>query len=141
MQRRRYMRAKSGVDMRICKDHWAMMREAIDNKGMSTLIAKDGETALQNEVAQLEAGKNGDPEPHKAAPFDPLMSMHWHFANDALRCGGLYLLGQKPGGGDYCPICEFVANSPGFVAMEAIDNVASQMQLHCYDEGLIPRPS
>jgi len=127
--------------MQICKDHWAMMRQAIDEKGMSSLIAKDGSTAIENEVAQLEAAKNGHPEPHKAAPFDPLMSMNWYWANSALECGGLAVLMAKEDGSPRCPLCEFVSNVPGFVAKSEIENVAKQMQAYCYDEGLIPRPS
>lgn len=130
--------------MKICKDHWQLMRDAIDDRGMSGLVAKDGETALENELAQLEAAKSGDPEPHKAAPLDPLMSMHWHFTNDALRCGGLYLMGAREDGqndGHYCPICEFEKHAEGFVAKEAIGSVADQMAEYCRAEGLIPKVS
>lgn len=129
--------------MKICADHWQLMRDAVDARGMSGLIAKDGETALENEVAQLEAAKAGDPEPYKAAPFDPLMSLHWHFTNDALRCGGLYLMGENPDAEDkhFCPICEFEKHAEGFVAKEAIGSIADQMAAHCRAEGLIPKVS
>ncbi len=129
--------------MKICADHWQLMRDAVDARGMSGLIAKDGETALENELAQLEAAKAGDPEPHKAAPFDPLMSLHWHFTNEALRCGGLYLMTPNPDreDGQFCPVCEFVKNSEGFVAVEEIGSIADQMAAHCRAEGLIPKVS
>src|SRR5206468_3503602 len=110
--------------MQICQDHWKLMRDAIEARGMSGLIAKDGQTAIKNEVAQLEAAKAGDPEPHKASPFDPLMSMHWHFTNEALRCGGLYLLTPSPDGGEFCPLCEFVKHQEGFNAAEQIGSIA-----------------
>ena len=124
--------------MKICESHWRMMRDAIEERGLSGLIAKDGPTAFANEVAQLEAAQVGDPEPHKAAPFDPLMSMHWHFSNEALRCGGLYLLAAPPDGApDYCPVCEFEKNQAGFVGKDAIGSVADAMRAHAIAEKLI----
>jgi hypothetical protein len=130
--------------MRTCKDHWQLMRDAVDARGMSSLVAKDGQTAMANELAQLEAAQAGDPEPHKAAPLDPLMSLHWHFANEALRCGGLYLMGQNDDGkndGHFCPVCEFEKHAEGFVAKEAIGSVADQIADHCRAEGLIAKPN
>ncbi len=121
--------------MRICKEHWQMMRDAVAVRGMDALVAADGEEAMQSVVIELRGGK---------AKFDPLMSLNWHFTGEAMRCGGLYLMGQNETGendGHYCPICEFAKHSKGFEAKEAIGNIADQMAVHCRAEGLIPQLS
>ena len=72
------------------------------------------------------------------------MSMNWHFTNEALRCGGLYLMTVDPvanpqNEGHFCPVCEFVKHSEGFVASEAIGSVADQMLAHSREQGLLPK--
>lgn len=119
--------------MQICKDHWAMMREAIDNKGMSSLVAKDGKAAHENIVSELTVGLQ--------PPFDPLMSMNWHWMAAAIECGGLAMMTPNDDGSPRCPICEYVKNVPSFDPKAKIDNVASQMQKHCIEEQLISKPS
>lgn len=121
--------------MRICQPHWQLMRDAVEVHGMSGLVARDGESAVENAVADLQ--QEPDPE-HKR--FDPLMSIHYHFTNNAIRCGGLYLMGQREDGendGHYCPVCEFEKHMPGFVAKPEIDKVAEQMAGWCREQGLI----
>ena len=118
--------------MRICKEHWAMCREAIDERGMSDLGAKSGEEAAADMVAEL----NGED-----AKFDPLMSMNNHWSSEALRAGGLYLMGETENGendGHYCPICEFEKNAEGFEAKPAIGMIADQMRQYACEAGLIP---
>lgn len=134
--------------MKICKAHWQMMRDAIDSRAMYGLVAKSGEAAMEDQVKQLEEHQRMGEVSERTIKetFDPLMSMHWHFTNEALRNGGLYLMNLDPAAnpeneGHYCPICEFEKHSEGFAALEAIGQVGDQMQAYCYDEGLIPRPS
>lgn len=132
--------------MKICADHWKTMREEIEQRGLSGLIAKTGEAAMEAEVRQLEEAKATGTvsEQTTKETFDPLMSMHWHFTNNALQCGGLYLLGPREDGkndGEYCPVCEFEAHQPGFVAEDQIGVVADQMRDYCLEQGLIARPS
>lgn len=132
--------------MKICADHWQMMRDAIDQRGMTGLVAKSGEAAVEDQVRQLEEAQATGSVSDKtiSETFDPLMSMHWHFMNEALRCGGLYLMGQTEDGsndGHYCPVCEFKKNQEGFVAEEAIGSVADQMREWCIEQGKIARPS
>lgn len=105
-----------------------MCRNAIDERGMSTLVAASGSDAADN---ISEEARGGD------APFDPLMSMNWHFSGEAIRNGGLYLMGQDENGKQYCPICEFVKNMKGFNARRAIDDVADEMRAYCVEAGLI----
>lgn len=123
--------------MKFCQEHWSLCRKAVDDRGMSSLVARDGQAALDNVVAELQ----GD---DAKKTFDPLMSLHWHFVNEALRCGGLYVMGDDPSGkneGHYCPLCEFASNSHGFIAEEAIGNIANQMADWARSEGLIPAVS
>ncbi len=121
--------------MKICKDHWEMMRNAIEDRGMSGLVARDSETAFDNIKEELSGGR---------PDFDPLMSMHWHWTNEAIRCGGLYLMGEDETGandGQFCPVCEFEKNAEGFDAKISIGIVADQMAEYARSEGLIPKVS
>lgn len=129
--------------MKICNDHWTGMREAIEHRGLGGLVSKSGEAAMDAEVRKIEeanrSGKVSDQTLKET--FDPLMSMHWHYTNNALQCGGLYLLSQKEDGGDYCPVCEFEKHQSGFVAAESFARVAEQMREYCIEQGLIELPS
>lgn len=120
--------------MRICADHWALMRAAVGENGMTALVAPDGETAHADLVAELRG--ESDPD-HKR--FDPLMSMHWHWTSHALRTGGLYLLMGKEDGTPYCPVCEFAAHYADFDPAAQINQVAVQMADYCRTEGLIAK--
>lgn len=116
--------------MRICLDHWAMMRASIEAHGMSELVAKSGKEAADNAMTELQG---------EEAPFDPLMSMNWHFHSQALQGGGLYLMGDagSENDGHYCPLCELDRHIPAFDPNEAIDLVAAQMLEYVRKEGLI----
>ena len=102
---------------------------------MSNLVAHDGDEAAE----RLESELNGE---EKTKIFDPLMSLHYHFCGEALRCGGLYLMGENVTGdndGQYCPICEFTQHLDGFDAPEEINNIAAQMAVWARTEHLIPQ--
>lgn len=117
--------------MQICKAHWDTMRTSIADRGMEGLVAKSGKEALDNEMTQLESGES---------KFDPLMSMHWHWMDTALQCGGLSVLMPKPDGSQCCPICELAAHYEDFKPETEINSVADQMRVYCLENGLIARP-
>lgn len=78
--------------MKFCQDHWNAMRQAVEDRGLSGLVAKDGAAAVaQVEEELLERWATRE-------TFDPLMSMHWAIATNAMRAieasGGspLYLM-------------------------------------------------
>lgn len=122
--------------MKICKIHWQMMQDAVKAKGMWALVAPNGKVAADRMVEELETGQS-DPK-----QFDPLMSMHWHFSNEALRAGGLYLMSEcdnQENDNQYCPVCEFVTHSKGFDAKSRIEQVADDMASWCREEKLIPQ--
>lgn len=122
--------------MRICKQHWAEMREAIEARGMSGLIAKDGKQAVDDTVADL----NKEPDP-KNERFDPLMSMNWHWGSIALKAGGLGMMGEGPESNDghFCPICELASHYDDFKPKAEIAEVADQMLDWARTEGLVPK--
>lgn len=85
--------------MKFCQGHWDKLRAAIDQRGLTPLVAKDGRMAMQNTVLELEGRAD-------EAQFDPLMNAHWMIVGRALDLGGMYLMGSTPEGGEYCPVCE-----------------------------------
>jgi hypothetical protein len=89
--------------MKWCTEHWAQLRKAIEDLGLSHLVAKDGASAHANVVAELEAAAQGVDPPQET--YDPLMSSYWAISSRALQMGGLYLMS-----GDYCPLCELNKN-------------------------------
>lgn len=132
--------------MKICKDHWQMMRDAVESHGMMDLVAKSGEAAVDDQARQLEeAQRTGSvSEQTTKETFDPLMSMHWHWMNGALANGGLYLMGSPEDGsneGHYCPVCEFAKHTENFDAKARIESVAAQMRVYCIEQKLIPATS
>lgn len=121
--------------MRICRDHWALCRQTIDEKGLGSLVARDAKTAVDDAVADL----NGEPDP-KHERFDPLMSMNWHWCGVALRAGGLAVMGKGPeeNDGHFCPLCELASHWPDFSPQQAVSGVADEMVAWARTEGLIP---
>jgi hypothetical protein len=83
--------------MQICEKHWAMLRLAIETRGLSQFVVTDGETAMKQALDQLDGHD---------APYDPLASCAWMIMGRATQQGGLYLMT-----GDYCPICEAVKHT------------------------------
>lgn len=81
--------------MRFCQDHWNQLRAAIDERGLTPFIAKNGEIAVQQVARQLQ-GDTGK------ATFDPLMSAHWAIAGNvneflaSAHMNPLYLLSGGP---------------------------------------------
>lgn len=121
--------------MKMCMPHWEMCREAVTDRGMYGLVLKSGKAAVDNIVEELQGGEPA---------FDPLMSLNNHFWGEALRCGGLYLMGQNEtgeNGGHYCPICELEKNSRAYIAKEAIGSIADQMRDHAIKQKMIPEAS
>lgn len=130
--------------MKICDTHWAKLRELIEARSMTHLI-KTGQENMETMVDQI----NGEPTSPK--DYDPLMAANFMVMGQALKQGGLYMMGQKPDGSDYCPICEAVENMakvslPGKtepVGAEWVENhwtvgVVDSIHEHCRRLGLLP---
>ncbi len=90
--------------MQICEKHWGMLRAAVEECGMSHLVARSGEHAMQNVAHELQGTA---PE---VETFDPLMAANMAIMSAALSQLGLYLMA-----GTHCPVCEamkFTADWP-----------------------------
>lgn len=99
--------------MRCCDKHWSMMRQAVEDRGMTHLI----KTAQENvEAAKDQFNNNRGPV---ADEYDPLMSMWWMVAGRAIQMGGMYLM--QPGE-EFCPVCEAIENLTGVPGLK-IDGV------------------
>lgn len=83
-----------GAGVKFCARHWDMLRQALDERGLTPLVATSGAEAAARAQAEL-AGTATD------ATYDPLMACHWAIAGRAMAELGLYLLQ-----GDLCPVCE-----------------------------------
>jgi len=110
------------------------LRKAIEDRGLSHLVAKSGEEAFENMKAELQGESSGS--------YDLLMNCNWMICTAALKEGGLYLLSGKEDGTPYCPICEDVAHNPPEEKEEVetwwIDGPADSVLEYCRDEGLVP---
>ena len=63
--------------MKFCPEHWAALRAAIDSRGLTSLVAEGGETAIKNLASELDHGTTID-------NFDPLMWAHNFIAANAM---------------------------------------------------------
>lgn len=91
--------------MQFCQNHWDRLRAALDERGLSALVGKDGLAAVQATRDQLE----GTPDPATAP--DPLLLANWMIMHRALSVAGLWLMGAEPctvcaTPEGHCPLCE-----------------------------------
>lgn len=115
--------------MRFCIEHWARLRAAIHEKGMSQLVASSGAEAVARLRAELE-GTADD------STYDPLMSAHNAITARALQQGGLYLMMKKDDGSDYCPLCE-ARDKGGADPAEWIDSCTDSIRRYCEERGIL----
>lgn len=111
--------------MRMCQQHWNALRAAIEERGLSSFVSKDGQTAIDRTVDDLHGA------PTKQT-FDPLLGANFAIWSNALDQGGLYLMQ-----GDCCPICESVKRG-GPTAEWWISNAANEQVNKARDLGLLP---
>lgn len=119
--------------MQMCQPHWEQMKQAVKDRGMWHLVARDGKEAVDAAVRQLEGEEN-------ASDWDPLMAMNWNFFSAALEYGGLGVMGEDENGNQYCPLC--LAKNHGEVPeMDKmwVDGCADAMLGHAREAGLVAR--
>lgn len=119
--------------MRMCQSHWDQLRKAIDDRGLSGLVAQSGGKAIENLQSELEEGRT-------KRNFDPLMAANLAIWSNALDMGGLYLMGADENGKEYCPICESEAHG-GQPGEWWITNAANEQLEHAKSLGLLPDAS
>lgn len=87
--------------MKFCQPHWDKLRKAIEECGLSHLIAKDGKEAAAKMVRQIEGTdvKND---------YEPLLSAHWMICGNAINVFGYEIMF-----GETCPLCYLDAHQVG----------------------------
>jgi hypothetical protein len=79
--------------MKICQEHWNRLRTAIEERGLSHFVAKDGKVAANNMVAELQGANTKE-------NYDPLMAANFAIWGNALECWGIEMMTS-----DACPLC------------------------------------
>ena len=112
--------------MQFCQGHWDTLKKAIDERGLSHLIAKDGQAAVAEAKDQL----NGTTDP-SVAP-DPLMQAHWMITGRVMEIAGLGMMYEEecaicdlPTG--HCPLCEVEHGAGPGSAQNWINGCADQI--------------
>ena len=110
--------------MKLCTEHWDALRAAIDARGLSHLISKNGAEAAKKVVSELE-GRGAEND------FDPLLCANNMLFTAGLSCGGLAMLS-----GDFCPVCK--AEENGVPKGEWIEGPAEGVLHEARRLGLVP---
>lgn len=84
--------------MRMCADHWASLRAAIDAAGLGALVAENGEDATRR---LAESSRNGT----TIDTFEPLLGAHNAILSNALALAGLQIMHPNEDGTERCPLC------------------------------------
>lgn len=84
--------------MNMCKEHWEVLKEAIDARGLSKFVANDGQEVLDHTVRDV----NGE---NTVVDFEPLMGSSICLSSLAMRIGGLAVLSPNADGTMPCPVC------------------------------------
>jgi hypothetical protein len=108
----------------MCADHWAALRKAIDDRGLTPLVARSGEEAMASTVRQLEGQDT-------KADFDPLMNANWAIFGAFLHDTGIAGLSFEG-----CPLCEVQKGSG--LAEDWINGAADDQLTAARDLGLVP---
>lgn len=113
--------------MKFCRPHWDALRKAIDERGLSHLVAKSGDVATERMVREVQGGAS-------PADFDPLMSAHWAIAGQYLKDVGL------EGMGNGCPLCS-VGKYDSERVMNWIDGASDDALAYARHHSLVPAAS
>lgn len=128
--------------MRFCQEHWDKLRQAIDDRGLSHLVARDGAAAAERIRAELDGTAD-------KRTYDPLMAAHWMIMGWALEQAGAsrfpllnrsevyHILASE----DFCPVCEgmrrVVNRTPEQTEHELMNGPSDEVLKYCRDAGLV----
>lgn len=131
--------------MQMCQDHWDKLKQAIKDRGLDHLGAKNAQEIIQDAKDQIAGKETG---------FDPLMACNWMIHSKALEVGGMQLLFPNEDGSLKCSICEAIKHrhdsysqqelaAYGEVTLEMvekfwIDGPADSVLERCRELGLVP---
>ena len=79
--------------MKLCHDHWHMLQNEIDKRGLSHLISSDHEGIMSRAL---------DGSFDLVRDFDPLLMANFLIWRNAIEIGGAARLVHEP----HCPLCE-----------------------------------
>lgn len=82
--------------MRMCQEHWDVLREEVNKQGMGEWVVSDGQTLIDQIVHQAQHGE-------QPVNYDPLMSCWMMIVARTTDMVGLAALDPEFG----CPICFF----------------------------------
>lgn len=108
--------------MKICQNHWDRLRQAVEDRGIGHLGARDAQSAFGNMVTDLE-GRSAENN------CDPLMACNYMIWSKGLEVLGLELMSEK----DRCPICEALKAYEEWWISGPADAVLEE----CKEQGLI----
>lgn len=114
--------------MQACKEHWEQLKKAIEEKGLSNLVSKDGKQVVERIKKELN-------NEHTIA--DPLLNAWMAIVNNALGAGGVYLLQKDEEGNHYCPLCEGEKHAGPGTADWFISNAAEEQCTKAKEAGLL----
>jgi len=109
--------------MNWCQPHWDQLKAAIEIRGLSKFVAKDGSENVANIREQIEGGEE---------KFDPLMGAWIRINGYMLKspaCKGRILI---------CPLCILVTDCRPELVSDWIDGVADAALKYAIEEGLMP---
>lgn len=81
--------------MKICSDHWNALRTAVEERGLSQFVSKDGETAVKRLTSAFSNTADD------ADSFDPLMQANFAIWGNAMDAFGSAIVAE----GAPCPLC------------------------------------
>lgn len=84
--------------MRFCQQHWEALRTAIDQRGLTQLVARDGVEAVAKMKADLQTGTTRD-------TFDPLLLAHNAILKKSIEVLGMEVFQPNADGSPRCPLC------------------------------------
>lgn len=114
--------------MQICKDHWAQLRAAINERGLSHLVSTSGIDLSSRLKKELN---------NEATIQDPLMGANFAIMSNALQHGGLYLMSVDENSNPYCPLCEALKHYGDNMDQQWIKFASDEQLDNCKAKGLL----
>jgi hypothetical protein len=111
--------------MKICRDHWHELRNAIRQRGLWGYVSPNG--YLPNHITERELTARPT-----QAPLDPLMATSLMISEQAVLALGPQLL-HRPD----CPLCEVEQNLGKGLSLEWIDADADMILQVCRQRNMV----
>ena len=90
--------------MQFCDLHWDILHGMILDRGLGCLVNEEVHALMQAECTMESLQKLN--EWYEMDQYDALIDAFHQLSHMAIAHIGNYLLDDRPGGGEYCPMCE-----------------------------------